>query len=306
MANYNPLEFTNPTDLTHIWDNESIDDEEPLEVFQIDHLFTSIPPSHPPGDLLTACSPVVASSPIEFNFPNPVPKCEQQLPAYVYYDGTPPLIPGEDEDPLGEALEDEVIEITDELIPEPAVPVKEEYYFPRQSFPPPLVPTSLPFDFPPPIPPPPPLKRTREPETVPQILEPTTDLVDIDIGDFKLPASKTPIMEAMVVCALNGWGIEIVKSNRKSSTSAEVVFLVSDFNRYYKISRAICSKHRPTDDLGSRIKSLRRWFVNFPKKKDRVENSFYLTVKPSIAIKVYDIIEKNSISMSLVKRRRQQ
>jgi hypothetical protein len=217
-----------------------------------------------------------------------------------------PIIPV-DEDPLGEALEDDedVIEIIDEL-PESVLPVKEEYYFPRQTFPQPPQASSLPFDFPPPIPPPPPLKRSREPEsTLPQIPEPSTDLVDIDIGDFKLPASKTPIMEAMVVCALNGWGLEIVKSIRKSSTQAEVVFLVSDFNRYYKISRAICSKHRPTDDLGSRIKSLRRWFVNFPKKKDRVENSFLLTVKPSIAIKVYDIIEKNSISMSLVKRRRQ-
>jgi hypothetical protein len=304
MANYNPLEFTNPTDLTHIWDNESIDDEQTLELFQIDHLFAPIPPSHSPGNLLPTYSPVVASSPgcIEFNFPNPVPKCEQ-LP-YSYHNRTPPLIPVK-EDPLGDALDDEVIEI-DELLPEPGAVVKEEYYFPRQSYSPPPMPSTLPFDFPPPIPPPPALKRTREPDPVPQIPETTTDLVDVDIGDFKLPASKTPIMEAMVVCALNGWGIEIVKSNRKTSTTAEVVFLVSDFNRYYKISRAICSKHRPTDDLGSRIKSLRRWFVNFPKKKDRVENSFYLTVKPSIAIKVYDIIEKNSISMSLVKRRRQQ
>jgi hypothetical protein len=298
MNQYNPLEFTNPTDLTHIWD-ESLDDEQPLELtnlFQIDHLFAPIPTGQPPVELLPAY-PSVASSPgaIEFNFPNPVPKCE--LP---YYHQIPV-----DEDPLGEALDDD-IEITDELPPEVAVPVKEEYYFNRQSFPPPPQHSSLPFDFPPPILPPPPLKRTREPDTIPKIPDPSPDLGDIDIGDFKLPASKTPIMEAMVVCALNGWGIEIAKSSRKTSTTAEVVFLVSDFNRYYKISRAICSKHRPTDDLGSRIKSLRRWFVNFPKKKDRVENTFYLTVKPSIAIKVYDIIEKNSISMSLVKRRRQQ
>jgi len=124
---------------------------------------------------------------------------------------------------------------------------------------------------------------------------------------FKLPASKSPIMEAMVVCALNGWGLEIVKNNRATSISAaEVMFRVTDFNRYYKISRAICSKHRPTDDLGSRIKSLRRWFVNFPKKKDRCENSFYLLVKPNIAKKVNEIIERNSRSMGLSKRRRTQ
>jgi hypothetical protein len=134
------------------------------------------------------------------------------------------------------------------------------------------------------------------------------DALDDDpTGGFKLPASKSPIMEAMVVCALNGWGIEIAKNNRPTSMMpADVVFKVTDFNRYYKISRAICSKQRPTDDLGSRIKSLRRWFVNFPKKKDRCENSFSLTVKPTIAKKVNEIIERNSRSLGLTKRRRRQ
>jgi hypothetical protein len=137
---------------------------------------------------------------------------------------------------------------------------------------------------------------------------------DVDVGfdddptGFKLPASKSPIMEAMVVCGLNGWGLDIVKNNRATATTpAEVVFRVTDFNRYYKISRSICSKQRPTDDLGSRIKSLRRWFVNFPKKKDRCENApFFLNVKPSIAKKVNEIIERNSRSMGLTKRRRRQ
>jgi len=147
--------------------------------------------------------------------------------------------------------------------------------------------------------------------------EEETDMLDSDVldgtldddptGGFKLPASKSPIMEAMVVCALNGWGIEIAKNCRPTSTTpAEVVFKVTDFNRYYKISRAICSKQRPTDDLGSRIKSLRRWFVNFPKKKDRCENSFGLSVKPTIAKKVNEIIERNSRSLGLSKRRRRQ
>jgi hypothetical protein len=129
---------------------------------------------------------------------------------------------------------------------------------------------------------------------------------DDPTGGFKLPASKSPIMEAMVVCALNGWGLDIVKNNRPTSVSpAEVVFRVTDFNRYYKISRAICSKQRPTDDLGSRIKSLRRWFVNFPKKKDRCDNNpFHLIVKPAIAKKVNEIIERNSRTLGLTKRRR--
>lgn len=138
------------------------------------------------------------------------------------------------------------------------------------------------------------------------------DTDPVDFGEdedptegFKLPASKSPIMEAMVVCALNGWGIDIITNNPATSTSpAEVIFRVTDFNRYYKISRAICSKQRPTDDLGSRIKSLRRWFVNFPKKKDRCENAFNLIVKPSIAKKVNEIIIRNSKNLGLTKRRR--
>jgi len=137
----------------------------------------------------------------------------------------------------------------------------------------------------------------------------STNLLDEDdpTDGFKLPASKSPIMEAMVVCALNSWGIEVFKNIRATSTApAEVIFKVVDFNRYYKISRTICSKQRPTDDLGSRIKSLRRWFTNFPKKKDRVENSFYLQVKPAIAKKVNEIIERNSRSLGLTKRRRRQ
>lgn len=120
-----------------------------------------------------------------------------------------------------------------------------------------------------------------------------TDSSCMDVDDpvgFKLPASKTPIMEAMVVCAINNWGISVVKS-----TPTEVIFRVTDFNRYYRVSRAICSKHRPTEDIGSRVKSLRRWFINFPKKKDRQENpSFLLSVKPNTCKKVHGLIDRNT------------
>jgi len=115
-------------------------------------------------------------------------------------------------------------------------------------------------------------------------------------------------MEAMVVCALHGWGIDVVKNFKGTTSSpAEVVFKVTDFDRYYRISRTICSKQRPTDDLGSRVKSLRRWFVNFPKKKDRCENApFLLVVKPHITKKVIEIIERNTRMLGLTKRRRRQ
>jgi len=86
--------------------------------------------------------------------------------------------------------------------------------------------------------------------------------------NWKLPASKSPIMEAMAFCAIQRWGIEISQcQDQIDGSPAKVVFRVLDFEKYYKYSCAICSKQNPTEDLGSRVKSLRRWFVNFPKKK---------------------------------------
>jgi len=124
--------------------------------------------------------------------------------------------------------------------------------------------------------------------------------------NWKLPASKSPIMEAMAFCAIQKWGIEISLSQDQTDDSpAKVVFKVIDFEKYYKYSCAICSKQNPTEDLGSRVKSLRRWFVNFPKKRDRRENpQFMLEVKPDVAKKVYEMIEKYKCQINVKKRRR--
>jgi len=132
-----------------------------------------------------------------------------------------------------------------------------------------------------------------------------SDLIDeigCDPSDYKLPASKSPIMEAMVVCAIKNWGIAI-----HANSPNQVVFRVTDFEKYYKISRAICSKQHPTEDIGSRVKSLRRWFDNFPKKKDRQDNpNFLLDVKSSGTKKVNEMIERNTRLMGVQKRRRRQ
>jgi len=132
------------------------------------------------------------------------------------------------------------------------------------------------------------------------------ELDDIPSNGWKLPASKSPIMEAMAFCAIKRWGIEIVLCQDQTDDSpAKVVFRVLDFELYYKYSCAICSKQNPTEDLGSRVKSLRRWFVNFPKKRDRRENpQFSLEVKPDVAKKVYEMIEKYKCQINVKKRRR--
>jgi len=131
------------------------------------------------------------------------------------------------------------------------------------------------------------------------------DKTELDVDDwidFKLPASKSPIMEAMVVCAIKNWGIAVYKSAPNM-----VVFRVMDFDRYYKISRAICSKQHPTEDIGSRVKSLRRWFDNFPKKKDRIDSpNFLLALKQSVTKKVNEMIERNTRLLGVQKRRRRQ
>jgi len=129
--------------------------------------------------------------------------------------------------------------------------------------------------------------------------------LDVPYG-FKLPASKSPIMEAMAYCAINRWGIEIVQCQDQTDDSpAKVVFRVLDFELYYKYSCAICSKQNPTEDIGSRVKSLRRWFVNFPKKRDRREYShFSLEVKPEVSKKVYEMVEKYKCNINVNKKRR--
>jgi len=162
----------------------------------------------------------------------------------------------------------------------------------------------------------PPSSALEEPQTIApistsevdeQISNYSNSFEDDPTGGFKLPASKSPIMEAMVVCALNGWGIRLVQHIIDDAGNPEIIFQVLDFDRYYRISRLICSKQRPTDDVGSRVKSLRRWFTNFPKKKVRCEKGeFLLTVKPNIAKKVSEIIERNTRVLGLMKRRRRQ
>jgi hypothetical protein len=99
---------------------------------------------------------------------------------------------------------------------------------------------------------------------------------------FTLPSSKSPIIEAMAFCAVHHWGISIVHSSDSPEVGARVIFLVKNFSQYCRFSRLICSKRHPTHNEGARIKALRRWFIKFPKKKERKSReSFILEVKPA-------------------------
>jgi len=105
---------------------------------------------------------------------------------------------------------------------------------------------------------------------------------------FKLPSSKSPIMEALVYCSINKYGIELKELN---TTTSKISFYVSDFNTYYKHSCSICSKQSPSEDIRARMKALQRWFVTFPAWRE-LEYPFELVVRPSHYNKMHEIISK--------------
>lgn len=80
----------------------------------------------------------------------------------------------------------------------------------------------------------------------------------------RLASSKSPIIEALVFCALKGWGIQLLTCNQN-----DISFKVTNFAEYYKMSARICSKQNPTEDEASRIKALKRWFPDFPTRRGR-------------------------------------
>jgi hypothetical protein len=106
--------------------------------------------------------------------------------------------------------------------------------------------------------------------------------------NFKLPSSKSPIMEALVYCSINKYGIELKELNTSTN---RILFYVSDFNVYYKQSCSICSKQSPSEDIRARMKALQRWFVTFPAWRE-LEYPFELLVRPSHYNKMHEIISK--------------
>jgi len=113
--------------------------------------------------------------------------------------------------------------------------------------------------------------------------------------DIKLAPSKSPIMDALVFCALNNWGICLVKEE-----GDDIQFEVNNFKMYYKISSKICAKQNPTEDQASRIKALKRWFPDFPSRRDRSHQPkpFLISVskgsrKDNKPKKLREIIDRN-------------
>jgi len=69
----------------------------------------------------------------------------------------------------------------------------------------------------------------------------------------RLGLSKSPVLDALVYCALNHWGLQFV--NDKVPTRDErIAFIVDNFEYFLQCATSINSKNRPTNDTASRIK----------------------------------------------------
>jgi len=111
---------------------------------------------------------------------------------------------------------------------------------------------------------------------------------------FCLPVSKSPIMDALCYCALVGWGVNVLVNRKPTgSTPGELIFRFVDFDRYYRISQRICSKQTPTEDVGARVKALRRFLDNFPVKSERTGSQFDAIVRPNYVSKLQSHLEEN-------------
>jgi hypothetical protein len=119
----------------------------------------------------------------------------------------------------------------------------------------------------------------------------------------KLTASKSPIMEALIYCAFNSWGVEIVKQGVDkqwipdpefglNSKNGVIAFKFSDFDLLSSCLERVNSKNKPTTDPGARIKALKRWFDGIPCVRNRNEQ-FIATVKKTEQLsKVKDMIRR--------------
>jgi hypothetical protein len=127
----------------------------------------------------------------------------------------------------------------------------------------------------------------------------------------KLSASKSPIMEALIYCAFNSWGVEIVKQGPSgdwvpdlefglNSKSGVIAFKFSDFDLLSDCLERVNSKNKPTTDPGARIKALKRWFDGIPCVRNR-NDQFVATVKRTEQLsKVKDMIRR---MLKIYKRR---
>jgi len=102
---------------------------------------------------------------------------------------------------------------------------------------------------------------------------------------FKLPpGSRAPILDSVIACAYNNWGSKILVHE---TNPLRIVIRILNFELFYRSTVQICAKENPTENKEARIKAMRRYFDNFPMKRERGKlNHFDIEVKPRFLKKV--------------------
>jgi len=131
----------------------------------------------------------------------------------------------------------------------------------------------------------------------------------------KLSASKSPVMEALIYCAFNQWGVEIVKQGATEdewkldtehglgTRTGLIAFRFFDFDLLSSCLERVNAKHKPTTDPGARIKALKRWFDGIPCVRNRNEQFIATIKKTEQASKVKEMIRR---MLRIYKRRLEQ
>eukprot|EP01126_Amoeba_proteus_P067076 TRINITY_DN9831_c0_g1_i2.p1 TRINITY_DN9831_c0_g1~~TRINITY_DN9831_c0_g1_i2.p1 ORF type:complete len:549 (+),score=86.09 TRINITY_DN9831_c0_g1_i2:80-1648(+) len=131
-----------------------------------------------------------------------------------------------------------------------------------------------------------------------------SQIIENPVMFAKLSVSKSPIMEALIYCSFNRWGVEIVKMDTNDKwvrddefglgvhSTASIGFRFFDFDFLCSCLERVNAKHKPTTDTGARMKALRRWFDNVPNVRSRNEE-FIATVRKTEQLeKVKEMIRR--------------
>lgn len=101
------------------------------------------------------------------------------------------------------------------------------------------------------------------------------EFVHLCKNTIKLPTTKTPVIDTVVMLAM---------LNLSSATVPESMaqIKVTNAENFLRYIRMFCPKQKQTTSDDARIKALTRWFVGIPPKRVRKERVvFKMTVKPS-------------------------
>jgi len=112
------------------------------------------------------------------------------------------------------------------------------------------------------------------------------DEMDYIIGVVPIkPTEKiNNAIESLIYCALRKKGVFVDKSGS--------LFLITQIQLYWLICQIVYSKESSTKNLGARVRSFERWFIEVPTLKEMEGNNTLLKVKDDKENQVKEMIDK--------------